>query len=233
MEILNANLPDLIGGVVGFVLTLSVFSYIFGDNVLFRVAIAVFTGVATGYAVVVTWYNVLWPQLIIPLVYGSPEKQLYVLFPLLMGGVLLLKLSPRLSRYGSPAMAYLVGVGAAAAVGGGILGTFFPQMVATMNLLDLSVVAPEGDWATQLLGGGAIILATVTTLLYFHYNARATTERYPRRAAWIEWVGKIGQVFIAVTFAVFFAGVLFAALAALVERGHFIADILQTLGLVR
>jgi hypothetical protein len=40
------TLPDLLGGFVGLLLTLLVFSYLLGDNVLFRITIHIFIGVA-------------------------------------------------------------------------------------------------------------------------------------------------------------------------------------------
>jgi hypothetical protein len=52
--------PDLAGTVLGFIFTLLVFSYVFGDNALFRLTIYIFIGVAAGYAAVLAWYNVIW-----------------------------------------------------------------------------------------------------------------------------------------------------------------------------
>ena len=51
------GLADVIGAFVGFVLTLLVFSYIFGDNVLFRIAMHIFIGVAAGYVVAISVYK--------------------------------------------------------------------------------------------------------------------------------------------------------------------------------
>ncbi len=219
------SLPDLVGSILGFSLTLMVFSYVFGDNALFRATIHLFIGAAAGYAAVVAWYNVTWPQLFLPLVFGSQSERIYTLFPLVLSGLLLFKISPRLSRYGTPAVAYLVGVGAAVAVGGAVMGTIFPQTLATMNLLDLEAIRQSGETPIWLLIQGLlIILGTVTTLAYFHFGARQKVGEPTKRAEWIEILALIGQVFIAITLGVVLAGVFTSSLTAMIERINYIAD---------
>ena len=56
---------------VGFVLTLMVFSYIFGDNFLFRLASYLFVGVSGGYVGALVIDQVILPRLIYPLLEGT------------------------------------------------------------------------------------------------------------------------------------------------------------------
>lgn len=223
------SLPDLAGSALGFFLTLMVFSYIFGDNGLFRAAIYVFIGVASGYAAVVAWYNVIYPQLFIPVVFGSQSERLFAAFPLVMGALLLFKASRRLSPLGNPSMAYLLGVGAATAIGGAILGTAFPQALASMNLFDQENLSQGGNFVYQLTKGGFILIGTLATLAYFHFGARQYPNQPAHRPRWLEWTAWVGQVFIAITFGAIFAGVYTAALTALVERVYYIRDFILTL----
>ncbi len=44
---------EIISALVGFLLTLMVFSYLIGDNPLFRIAVYLFIGVSSGYAATV------------------------------------------------------------------------------------------------------------------------------------------------------------------------------------
>ena len=44
MSAFDLSLLDLVGAILGFVLTIFVFSYIVGDNVLFRIAAHLFVG---------------------------------------------------------------------------------------------------------------------------------------------------------------------------------------------
>jgi hypothetical protein len=230
MNLLGLGFADLIGAVVSFVLTVLIFSYIFGDNALFRVAIHVFIGVAAAYAAVVAVYNVVWPQLLMPLIFGSQSERLFLLFPLILSGLLLLKLSSRFARFGNPAIAYLVGVGAATAIGGGVLGTLFPQASSSINLFDLGARRPDESLIYVLAQASIVLVGTLTTLIYFHFGARSrqgsqTGSAY-QRGEWIEALGWVGQIFIAITFGALFAGVYTAALTALVDRMHFIGDLI-------
>lgn len=229
MNLMGLGLADMAGTIVAFFLTLMVLSYLIGDNALFRTALHIFIGVASGYAVVVAWYNVIWPQLLIPLIYGSQSQRLFVLFPLVLGGTLLFKISPRLSRIGNPAVAYLVGVGVAVAIGGSVLGTIFPQIGATVNLFDLGSIQPNENFLLEIIKGSAILMGTATTLIYFHFGVRSKSAVDKSRPRWLEVLGWIGQVFIAITLGVIFAGVYSAALTALIERLYFIGDFLYSL----
>ena len=227
-------MPDLIGAVVGFVFTLLIFSYILGDNPLFRLAIHIFVGVAAGFTVIITYDSVIKPQLIDPLFFGSLEERLLMLIPLLLCILMVTRLSSRLAWLGNPALAYLVGVGGATAVGGAVIGTIFPQVLASINLLDLSSLQSENLLRSSLLSvlinGGLILLGTLTTLIYFHFGARLSTGQTPQRAGVIEVLGTMGQGFIAVTFGLLFAGVYMAALTAFIERVHAIWSFFKLFG---
>lgn len=218
---------DLITASVSFLFTLMVLSYLVGDNPFFRLAIHIFIGVSAGYAAAVAWHQVLSPKLIQPLLLrstysaGGRLESILVIVPLLLGALLLMKLSPRTARLGNPAMAFMVGAGAAVAVGGAVLGTLFPQILASINLFDLKT--PE-----RLFEGSIILIGTLTTLAYFHFGAKATPSG-PQRGRLVDALGGIGQVFIAITFGVLFAGAYAAAMTALIERLNFLWTFIASL----
>ena len=114
---------ELIFGAISFLLTLMVLSYLIGDNALFRFAIHIFVGVSAGYVASVALYQVIWPYLLIPLVSAPLAERGLLIIPLVLSALLLMKISPRLSWLGGPAVGYLVGAGAAVAIGGAALGT--------------------------------------------------------------------------------------------------------------
>ena len=225
MNFATLSLADIIGTIVGLVLTLAVFSYLLGDNILFRIAIYIFVGVAAGFAAVMVLHNVIWSLIIIPLIYGSQTERLLLIVPLLLVLPLSLRAFPRFGGAGGLALAFLVGVGAAVAIGGAVLGTIFPQVTATAGLINLSQGGIGG-----FLQGVVILLGTVTTLIYFHFGTRARPGRAPQRAAWIEGIAQYGgQTFIIITFGVIFAGVYAAALTALIERLNTIMQLVVAL----
>ncbi len=211
----------------GLILTLMVFSYLINDNPLFRIAVYLFIGVASGYAATVVWQYVLVPKLVIVLQSADPNVWLLTLIPLLLGFTLLAKLFPKLSWLGNFAMAVLVGVGAATALGGAVLGTLIPQVGAAIDALDFRS-ATDGAFA-KLIEGTVMLAGTVFTLGYFQFTASRAPDGTPKRNAVFEGIAWIGRLFIAVTFGVLFAGVYMSALTAMIERLTSIIDFLRQL----
>lgn len=228
------NLGDLAAGLISFLLTLMVLSYIIGDNPLFRLTIHLFIGVAAGYAGAVALLDVIIPKLAIPFSQaindGSFQPLILAIPPALLGLLLLAKLSSGAAWLGNPTMAFLVGVGAAAAIGGSVLGTLFPQVGSTIRLFDLRSAQESGfSGAERLIEGMIILVGTISTLMYFHFGTRARPDMPARRSRYVEIVSWGGGVFIAITFGVLFAGVYTAALTALIERLSFVWDFLAGL----
>lgn len=216
---------DLIWAGVGFLLTLFVLSYILGDNPLFRFASYVFVGVSAGYVLVMAVTQVLVPRLLTPLIGGSMGERLLALVPLVLGLLLLTRLLPRVHTPGSLPMAYLVGAGAAVAIGGGVMGTLLPQSAATIGLYDLRTSAAPGQ---QLLMGIVMLAGVIGTLAYFNFGARAHSGQPTQRALAVRIASRVGEVFIGITLGALFAGVFAAALTALVERVDYIWLMIST-----
>lgn len=238
---------DLIGSFLAAILTLMVLSYLIGDNPLFRLAIHIFIGSASGYAGAIAWHNVLKPGLVEPLLEAGiggmlePPVPATVIAPLVLVMVLLLKLSPRTARYGTLSMAILVGVGAAVVIGGAISGTLIPQTLASMESLSPTSVSPQtGETGLErMINVSLVLIGTVTSLLYFRFGQRQslTGEGEPPLAV----IGRviipgpagllraIGKGFIAVTFGVMYAGALSASLVVLAERLQSLRDTLSGL----
>lgn len=230
------QLSEPIGLVIGFLLTVMVLSYIIGDNVLFRLAIHIFIGVASGYAVILILYNVLWYQVLVPVLQiftagkslDFASYAIRVVPAVILGVWMLTKASPRLARLGTPVLAFLSGVGAATVVGGAILGTIFPQVGASANLLNLQA-APSAinGLVGWFINGIIVLVGIVTTLIYFQFGVRRQEEGEPaHRPVILEYVSTVGQGFIVVTLGVLFAGVYIAALTALIDRIRFLWDVI-------
>lgn len=209
--------------IVSFVVTLLIFSYIFGDNPLFRLASYAFVGVAAGYTALVVAYQVLWPKLVQPLMGGN----LLMLVPLVLGVFMLLKLFPRYARFGSWPMSFLVGVAAAVAIGGAVIGTILGQVRGAIN--DFDFTSPVENPTLTLIEAVLVLIGTICTLAYFHFGARVKNEQPPARPIYVETLAQIGQLFLAVTLGSLFAGVFSAAITALIERLDFIRNVVTSL----
>jgi hypothetical protein len=223
---MSDELIGLLKNGVAFLLTLMVLSYLIGDNPLYRIAVHAFVGVAAGYTTVVVLQSVLIPRFLdlyrlvnIGINQGDWIPFTVQVIPFAFGFFILLKAVPGIAPLSNFAMAHVVGVGAALAVGGAIVGTVFGQLQASwVNPL-------AADQVSNILLTGAQVLfgfvGAAAVLLYFSYtgkslpNGRGERWRIMIPAAWL------GQGFLAVGLAVLYAGAVAASLAILVSRVEF------------
>jgi hypothetical protein len=141
-----------------------------------------------------------------------------MIIPLALCLSLLAKLTPRISWIGNVAMAVLVGVGAAAAVGGALLGTLIPQARASMAAFDFSSATSGVEAAGRLLEASVMLAGTTFTLASFHFSASRAPDGSAKRNRILDIIAWVGRLFIAITLGVLFAGVYMSALTAMIER---------------
>lgn len=216
---------DVIGFGLAAFFTIAILSYLIGDNPLYRVAIHLFVGVTAGYAIIVVCYNVIGPWLshtLLPQIinlaslnFSDVPGLVSASVVLVLGLILILRAFRIAAPLGTWVLAFLVGVGAAVAVGGAVTGTLFPQMRATfVSLLPGDVE----QWASDLI----VLFGTLTTLGFFYYGARGERGQKVERPPLVRGLAFFGQIFIGTAFGTLYAGALVASLA-------FFAGSLQTL----
>ena len=199
---------DLIAGWVSLVLTLMVFSYLLGDNFLYRLAVSVLVGVAAGYVAVVAVESVIVPWINATLLVeqGDMSEATHTglraigAVPFLIGALLLVKVSPRLAPIGTLGLAVLIGTGVAVAIVGAASGTIIPLARETGDAVREDVVE-----------GVVILLGVITTLIYFQYLAAERSGRIQRPRG-LGPLATIGQVFIVVTLGTLYAGAILTSL---------------------
>ncbi|OGO15046.1 MAG: hypothetical protein A2Z14_08035 [Chloroflexi bacterium RBG_16_48_8] len=230
---------DLIGTIIAALLTVMVLSYLIGDNPLFRLSTYLFTGIAAGYAGTIAWHNILKPSLVDPLLAeGLPGildgslfsgvQGIWIIGAWVLIAMLLLKLSPSASRWGSLPMVILVGVGAGVVVGGAITGTLIPQSLSAVYSLNPSAVSTQtGETGIERMVNVTIMLVgTTCSLLYFQFTTRKSPTGIGSRPWILEHLATVGRVFIAITFGTMYAGALSATLIVLSERMDFLVKLI-------
>ena len=246
-----ANLTgiELVGTILAALLTVIVLSYLIGDNALFRIATHMFTGITAGYAGSIAWHNVLKPSLVDPFidagiagivdgsVFAGAQGRLIIGAWILIL-MMLLKLSPSTSRWGTLPLVIMVGVGAGVVVGGAITGTLIPQSTSAVASLNPGSFPPPSvgnflerllEWLDPLVEVLIVLIGTICTLLYFHFSARKSPTGIAERPVVIELAAKVGKVFIAITFGTMYAGSIAATLIVLSERMDFLVDLVRDL----
>ena len=221
---------DLITGAISLLFTILIFSYLIGDNPLFRIAVYLFIGVSAGYVASIAIWQVLVPRLVYPILFGSNNEKILAAIPLLGGLFIIMKVSSRLAGAARMTMAYLVGAGAAVTIVGAVVGTLIPQAMASINAFDLNTAVAAGISKGEALGNGLVILiGAVLTITYFHFGAKPKADGSMRRMGLIEILAWLGRIFIGITLGAIFAGVYASALTALIERIASIINFISTL----
>jgi len=218
-----------IGTIIAAILTFMVWSYLLGDNPAFRIAEHLFVGIAVGYAVVVAWFNVVQPAL-----FGAvaPQSPALAAVPLILCLLLMAKVRPAWSGVGNIAVAFLMGVGAALAVGGALFGTLGPQVAATASLsLD---PGDYGDTQSALASpflwqNLAVLVGTVGTFFYFTFNTQPQGPLGGFRETFTRFWSGIGRWVIMMMLGALFANTVTSRIALLIGRVQWL---LSALGLL-
>lgn len=204
-------MSEQVGLWIGFILTLMVFSYLLGDNFLYRLATYVFVGLTAGFVTMITVESVLLPWIRSTIQSGDPGGLILGAIPLLLGLLLLLRTTPRVGRLGQLALAFVIGIGTAVALVGAISGTLLP----ITNTTAASIGA-------DALNGFILILGVVCTLIYFQYLARRLPTGETRRGLVARAFGAVGQGFIVVTLGALYGGAILSGLVVFSDRIAFI-----------
>ncbi len=214
---------DIIGPIIAAILTIMVFSYIFGDNPLFKLASHIFIGVAVGYATIVIWYEVFAPAI-------SSGNIISVLPALFLCLLLIFKIRPTQGKIanvlGSIALAFVLGVGVALAIGGAIFGTLWPQVsaMATLSLNPNHYPNTENEvglviWLNNII----IVLGTIGTFFYFTFAVRAHGFLGGLREGFVRFWAGMGRLMIIFTLGALFANTVSSRVALLISRLQFLS----------
>jgi hypothetical protein len=217
------------GTLIAAILTFMVWSYLLGDNPAFRIAEHLFVGTAVGYAVLVSWFNIVQPALSGAV---APQSPVLAAVPLLLCLLLMAKVRPSWSSVGNIPIAFLVGVGAALAVGGALFGTLWPQVSASAGLsLDPRDYGdPEPVLTSTFFWQNlAVLVGTVGTFFYFTFNTQPQGPLGSFRETFSRFWGGIGRWVIMITLGALFANTAMSRIALLIGRVRWLLD---TFGLI-
>jgi hypothetical protein len=209
--------PGFITQLLGVMFTLLILSYVVGDNPGFRLAVHAFIGISAGYVTAIVLLQVIANKILMPLFLGQMPEQILAGIALVLGLFLLAKLFSRTEWIARPIVAFLVGTGAAAAVAGAMLGTMYPQTIASIDMFSQDALQDPSQGA---LKGAIILFGTVATLAYFQFTLLGKSAPGGKRGLVMSIIAFLGQIFIAITLGALFAGAFSAALTALIDRIH-------------
>lgn len=212
---------EILGVAVGAILTLLVFSYLIHDTFLFRLAQAVFVGVAIGYGASLIIQNIILKSLVLPLLNREPDS-VFLLVPLVLGILLFVfnldKRGEFRSLMGNLPIAYLLGVGAALALVGALSGTLIPQFLRAIES-----VRRSGN-LLEVVNGLIMLIGTAGALLAFRFTTNFQQQPLRLYASIARVWGGIGRGFIFITLGALFASVLTARVSVLIGQLYFVIN---------
>jgi hypothetical protein len=200
---------ELVTVLIGFILTLFIYSYLVGDNPLYRLAVHLLVGVSAAYAAVVAVREVFLPLAQRLVADPVATDSLLWLVPLFFALLLLLSWLRPVAWLADSSVGALVGVGAAVALVGTITGTLIPQVFLVEN---------------NILLAASIAVLTVLALLYFQFTGKPGVDGTFAVAGAQRIIAIGGRLVLTIAFAALFAGLLATSLALLVERVSFFAS---------
>ena len=93
-------------------LTLSIFSYLYGDNPFYKIAEHIFVGVSAGYIFTITFWDTIWPNLLGRLfpdyINAGFEFDISYVIPLFLGLFMLFRLSKKYAWLSRISLAYIL-----------------------------------------------------------------------------------------------------------------------------
>lgn len=188
---------------ISLILTLAIFSYLLGDNLLFRLAVSMFVGLAASFTVVVTLQSV-----ILPLTNSGAVNAGLFLVGLVLTILLLLKPIRSLRVLTNLSLGFLIAVGAAISVVGAISGTLIPIVSQT------AMINGNGD-VTSIVSSLILIIGVITSLLYFTYGAKENEQGSVERGRIMKVIAGIGQGFIVTTLGALYGAAILTSLTIL------------------
>ena len=216
---------ETIGPFIAAGLTLMVFSYIFGDNVLFKLATHIFVGVAVGYAMIVVWHQVFYPAF-------SSGNVVSVLPALILCVLLIFKIQPTqggvTNALGSLALAFVLGAGVALAIGGALVGTLLPQISAMVNISLNPNHYPDTENEVGLvlwLNNIIMVLGAIGTFFYFTFTVRSQGFLGGLREGFVRFWAGMGRLMLIFTLGALFANAFSSRVALLVSRLQFLTGL--------
>ncbi len=191
-------------------ITLSLYSFLYKDNPLFKFAENLYVGVAAAYSLTQVWYTVLLADVVNPLseLNGESLSNLWLIVPTLLGLFMLTQLSSaKFSWLSRIAFAFVVGLGSGLAIPRVIAANVLAQLEPTMRPI-------TATWeGFDLL---IILVGVVTVLVYFFFSVEHTGP--------VGVASKIGIWFLMISFGASFGYTIMARLSLLIGRVGFLLE---------
>ena len=197
---------ELIGVWCIVLLTLSIFSYLYGDNPFYKAAEHIFVGVSAGYVFTITFWDTIWPNLfgrLFPDYVGAGfEFDITYIFPLILGVFMLFRLSKKYDWLSRISIAYIVGMMAGLKFYVFLNSNLLTQIKSsTVNLSGTSF---------SIFNDIIILVGVISGLVYFFFSKEHTGT--------LGKISRIGVYFLMIKFGASFGFAVMGRISLLIGR---------------
>lgn len=206
-------MADIIGVWVAAALTLAIFSFLYKDNPVYKLAEHIFVGISAGYGVAVVWHTTIVADLYSRLKEPLKEHNWLVVFPAMLGVMMLLRFIPRYGWLSRWPIAFLLGTYAGLGITAAVQTSIILQIGSTLK--PLAAYGPGGgiDWFAGL-STLVIVVGVLCVLAYFFFSKAHTGA--------LGVASKVGIWFLMIGFGTTFGYTVMARISLLIGRMQFL-----------
>lgn len=187
--------------------TLALFSFLYKDNPVYKLAEHIFAGLTAGYQVGLIWDTIIIQKLWDPMIY---DGKWWLFMPGVLGFLMFARLFPRFSWLSRVSLAFVMGTTAGVFLFTQLHGLVLPQMRSTMLPL-----AGQDGFAAALLAV-VVVVGVISTLIYFYFSKEHTGV--------LGVTAKVGIWFIMISFGAHFGYTVMGRVSLLIGRTQFLID---------
>ncbi len=208
---------------VGALLTLFIFSFLYKDNPLYKLAEHLFVGVSAGYYIVLNYWTVLHANLVEPLraafgghLTGGPfhaqqgDYRAYLVLPGLFGVLLFTRLFGRVEWLSRWSLAVIIGVYAGLKTTGFAQGDLVAQVQASLQPLWIA----GHFWAS--VNAVIFTVGLITSLLFFYYSRE--------HKGVLGGVSRVGMWFLMISFGAGYGYTVMSRVSLLIGRFQYLIE---------
>jgi hypothetical protein len=226
--------PRTIGLWLAAFFTLAIFSFLWADNVFYKLAEAAVVGVSAAYWMVIGFWDTLVPKLfgallpalvqahVQPSLKPVSEVQWWSMaLALALGVMMLWRLAPRGGWIGAWPLAFIVGVTAGLKIVSHVESDLMAQGLATMESVVVVVPGADGatDWYASLwptLANVLVVAGVLSALTYFLFSVE--------HKGVVGGTARVGVWYLMITFGAAFGFTVMGRIALLAARFEFLFD---------
>jgi len=197
---------EIIGAWLVVLMTLSIFSYLYGDNFFYKSAEHIFVGVSAGYIFAITFWDQIYPNLLGRLfptfIDAGYDFDISYIIPLILGIFMILRLVPSLSWLARISIAYIVGMAA---------GLKFYVFINSNILFQIKSSAIDFSLSYfEIFNQFIILIGVICGLVYFFFSKE--------HKGTIGKISKLGVYFLMIKFGASFGFAVMGRISLLIGR---------------